>query len=146
MWLGFNQAFVPYERDARHAGGTHFPFFSKNPWKTFALGVTSFSFLPIYACAALAAVGLLASGMIFAAAGASWTSGSPAADRTALIGVITFFWATILLAIAAVGLYLIRIYKDVRGRPPYVVQSAVGVSTSALKDNRVLPSQPEQVE
>ena len=29
VWLGFNQAFVPYERDARHAGRTHFPFFSR---------------------------------------------------------------------------------------------------------------------
>ena len=27
----FTQAFVPYERDARHAGRTHFPFFSRNP-------------------------------------------------------------------------------------------------------------------
>ena len=34
VWIGFQQAFVPYERDARHAGRTHFPFFSRNPWKT----------------------------------------------------------------------------------------------------------------
>ncbi len=31
VWLGFNQVCVPYERDSRHAGRTHFPFFSRNP-------------------------------------------------------------------------------------------------------------------
>ena len=25
VWLGFTQVFVPYERDASHAGRTHFP-------------------------------------------------------------------------------------------------------------------------
>jgi polyisoprenyl-phosphate glycosyltransferase len=30
-WLGFNQVVVPYERAARHAGETRFPFFSRNP-------------------------------------------------------------------------------------------------------------------
>ena len=57
VWLGFNQVCVPYERDSRHAGRTHFPFFSRNPWKTFTTGLTSFSFMPIYVCFALAAVG-----------------------------------------------------------------------------------------
>src|SRR6185295_1108404 len=61
VWIGFNQAFVEYERDARHAGRTHFPFFSRNPWKTFVLGVTSFSFLPIYICVGLAAAGFVIS-------------------------------------------------------------------------------------
>ena len=61
VWLGFNQVFVPYERDARHAGSTHFPFLSKNPWKTFIIGMTSFSFLPVYLCFALAAAGLAGS-------------------------------------------------------------------------------------
>ena len=58
VWLGFNQVCIPYERDSRHAGRTHFPFFSRNPWKTFTTGLTSFSFMPIYVCFALAAAGL----------------------------------------------------------------------------------------
>src|SRR5215204_5231705 len=61
VWLGYPQVFVPYEREARYAGRTHFPFFSRNPWKTFALGLTSFSFMPVYACFALAAAGFVLS-------------------------------------------------------------------------------------
>ena len=115
VWLGFNQAFVPYERDARHAGRTHFPFFSKNPWKTFVIGMTSFSFLPIYACFALAAAGLAA--------------GMPSRGLLIsgpLMAALAFFWATTLAAIGGVGLYVIRIYKDVRGRPPSIVKSIIG--------------------
>jgi hypothetical protein len=114
VWLGFTQVFVPYERDARHAGRTHFPFFSKNPWKTFIIGMTSFSFLPVYLCLALAAAGLAGSVVLFLFAGH-------------LVALITFFWATTLAAIGGVSVYLIRIYKDVRGRPSYIVKSTVGV-------------------
>lgn len=114
VWLGFNQVFVPYEREARHAGRTHFPFFSKNPWKTFAVGMTSFSFLPIYACFALAAIGLAWSFFLLILSGP-------------LLAALTFFWATTLASIGGLGIYLIRIYKDVRGRPQFIVKSTVGL-------------------
>jgi glycosyltransferase involved in cell wall biosynthesis len=114
VWLGFTQVFVPYERDARHGGQTHFPFFSKNPWKTFIIGMTSFSFVPIYACFALAAAGLVSS--VFAL----FVSGP-------FFAALTFFWATTLAAIGGLGIFLIRIYKDVRGRPAYIVKSTVGI-------------------
>lgn len=131
VWLGFNQAFVPYERDARHAGTTHFPFFSRNPWKTFVLGVTSFSFLPVYTCVALATAGAAASAILAIAALLMATSGSAAAGTTALAALLVFFWATIMFAVSAVGVYIIRIYKDVRGRPQYIVESTVGVASQA---------------
>jgi dolichol-phosphate mannosyltransferase len=113
VWLGFIQVSIPYERESRHAGRTHFPFFSRNPWKTFTMGMTSFSFMPIYACFALAALGLVAA-VLLAIAGSSF------------MATLTFFWATTIAAIAVVGTYLIRVYKDVRGRPPYIIESIVG--------------------
>ena len=113
VWLGFNQVCIPYERDSRHAGRTHFPFFSRNPWKTFTTGLTSFSFMPIYVCFALAASGLVAA-LLLALAG------------SAFLAALTFFWATTIGAIAVIGTYLIRVYKDVRGRPPYIIESVIG--------------------
>jgi glycosyltransferase involved in cell wall biosynthesis len=113
VWLGYPQVFVPYEREARHAGRTHFPFFSRNPWKTFALGLTTFSFMPIYACLALAAAGLVLSAVL------ALTSGLMA-------GLLVFLWALLMGAVAVVGVYVIRIYKDVRGRPAFIVASRVG--------------------
>jgi dolichol-phosphate mannosyltransferase len=113
VWLGFNQVAVPYERESRHGGRTHFPFFSRNPWKTFTMGMTSFSFMPIYLCFALAAFGLVVAVAL-------------ALTGSALMAALTFFWATTIGAIAVVGTYLIRVYKDVRGRPPYIIESIVG--------------------
>ncbi len=113
VWLGFNQVAIPYERESRHAGRTHFPFFSRNPWKTFTMGMTSFSFMPIYACFALAAAGLVAA-LVLAFRGAT------------VMAALTFFWATIIASIAVVGTYVIRVYKDVRGRPAYIIESVIG--------------------
>jgi glycosyltransferase involved in cell wall biosynthesis len=126
VWLGFTQAFVPYQREARHAGRTHFPFFSRNPWKTFALGMTSFSFVPVYVCLALSVSGLLGS-LVFAVS-AILLPGRLAigASTLWLLALVTFFWATVMGGIGATSLYLIRIYKDVRGRPQYIDESSVG--------------------
>jgi dolichol-phosphate mannosyltransferase len=131
VWLGFTQAFVPYERDARHAGRTHFPFFSRNPWKTFAMGLTSFSFMPIYVCVGLAAVGLAASALLAVAAFVLFMLESLADVLVLFLALLTFFWATTVGAIAAVGIYVVRTYKDVRGRPQYIVASTVGLPSPA---------------
>jgi hypothetical protein len=124
VWIGFNQAYVQYERNPRHAGRTHFPFFSRNPWKTFALGLTSFSFMPIYLCVGLAAAGWLVSFVLLAwgAAAALRSTGTP---TLLLVGVAVFAWATVIGTTATVGLYVIRIYKDVRRRPQYIVESTI---------------------
>jgi glycosyltransferase involved in cell wall biosynthesis len=127
VWLGFTQAFVPYERDARHAGRTHFPFFSRNPWKTFTVGLTSFSFLPIYAVIALAACGLLASALLVVRAVLILLAGGALSTISILVTIGTIFWTTTIAAIAAVGVYVIRTYKDARGRPQYIVASTVGL-------------------
>ena len=132
VWIGFTQAFVPYERNPRHAGRTHFPFFSRNPWKTFALGLTSFSFVPIYACVALAACGLVAACALAAAALVLAAGESDFAPYTALLALATFFWATIVGTVSVVGIYLIRVYKDVRGRPHYIVESTIGVPATTV--------------
>jgi dolichol-phosphate mannosyltransferase len=129
VWIGFTQVTIPYERESRHAGRTHFPFFSRNPWKTFTMGMTSFSFMPIYACFALAALGLVAAfGLVLAG--------------STLLAAVTFFWATTVAAIAVVGTYIIRIYKDVRGRPPYIIESVIGEEapngSAGLVDHRRL--------
>lgn len=127
VWLGMNQAFVPYERDARHAGRTHFPFFSRNPWKTFVMGLTSFSFMPIYVTAVLAMAGLVIAALLAIVAVVLFATGGNFASRAALYAVLTFFWATTVGAVAAVGIYIARIYKDVRGRPQYIIDSTVGI-------------------
>ncbi|MBI3262609.1 MAG: glycosyltransferase family 2 protein [Acidobacteria bacterium] len=130
VWIASNQAFVPYERAARHAGRTHFPFFSRNPWKTFAMGLTSFSSLPklpIYACVILSALGFAAAAVLLVAAPVLAAAGSTAVVPAVFGGAVLVFWSTIVGAVGASGLFVIRIYKDVRRRPRYFVESTVGL-------------------
>jgi len=136
VWIGFTQGFVSYARNPRHAGRTHFPFFSRNPWKTFALGLTSFSFMPIYVCVWLAVTGLIAAFVLLVFALVFVADGSRYASSTALVALMAFFWATIVGAVSIVGLYVIRIYKDVRNRPQYIVESTIGL-TNATAAERV---------
>ena len=127
VWIGFRQVLVPYVRDARHSGTTHFPFFSRNPWKTFLLGLTSFSFMPIYAIAIMTAIGAALSVTALLIALLLAAGGTGGAGMTALLAIGLFFWTLTVGAIGVVGLYVIRIYKDVRGRPQYIVSETVGV-------------------
>lgn len=127
-WLGFKQVPVYYQRQARAKGETHFPLFgSKGPLITFVFGVTSFSVLPMAAfvlvggavCALalllLAAVVLQA--LFGGTGGAMWFMG----------GVLLFVAGVQLVGIGVLGVYLGRVYNDVRNRPRYIVESTVGI-------------------
>jgi hypothetical protein len=69
--------------------------------------------MPIYVCFAIAAIGIIVATLL-ALAGSTF------------MATLTFFWATTIGAIAVIGTYLIRVYKDVRGRPPYIIESVIG--------------------
>jgi len=131
VWVGFRQALVPYERAARFSGRTHFPLFSRNPWKTLITGLTSFSFMPVYACGVAAMCGLAAGVAILLAAVVMAIARTGGAGLTALIGLGILLWATTMCAVATVGLYVVRTYKDVRGRPAYIVESREGFEDQA---------------
>ena len=133
VWIGFQQAFVPYERDARHAGTTHFPFFSRNPWKTFAMGLTSFSFMPIFAVTALALGASAVTVLLVLYILLRQMISADVSTTLVLVAVGAVFWTTILAALAAVGIYVIRIYKDIRNRPQYIVASTLGVAMPGEK-------------
>jgi dolichol-phosphate mannosyltransferase len=96
--------------------------------------LTSFSFTPIYVLVVLAAVGLVGAAGLLGTAFVLAARGSSAAFSTALLAVLTFFWATVVAAIAVVGLYVIRIYKDVRARPHYIVESTVGLPAARFDE------------
>jgi hypothetical protein len=58
--------------------------------------------------------------------------GSSAAAATAVAAFVVFLWATTIGIVSIVGLYIVRVYKDVRGRPQYIVASTVGLSSQPV--------------
>lgn len=126
-WVGFRQVAVPYERQPRGAGVTHFPLLgSMGPITTFVAGFTSFSHAPLVLFLLLgiaigAASKLVLLGMIVA-----WLVGSPPSAAAALIAIGVLCWATLLFGIGVLGLYVARIHREALGRPRYIVASAIG--------------------
>lgn len=131
QWVGFRQAPVHYERAPRAGGKGHFPLLrSTGPIKTFMTGMTSFSFLPLFLLfgAGVGISGLSLAG--FAVSGLAWAAGAAGATAT-WVFLALFLWATLLAALGMVGIYVMRIYKDVRGRPRYIVRETIGITPKA---------------
>lgn len=123
-WVGFKQTAVYYDREARFAGSTKYPF---QKMLRFALdGITSFSVVPLRIAtwlgmfAALCAVGV-----------GTW------AITVKILGLGTVpGWTTIMFAVALgssaqllmtgiLGEYVGRIYEEIKRRPLYVVEKEV---------------------
>jgi dolichol-phosphate mannosyltransferase len=126
-WIGFKQVPVYYERQPRHAGETHFPLFrSKGPFVTLVTGLTSFSMIPL--------TGFLAVGSavcMLAVVGGMWAVGralllGEAAGLMTVGSVLLFVSGVQLVGLGIIGIYLGRVFNDVRNRPRYIVESAVG--------------------
>jgi dolichol-phosphate mannosyltransferase len=119
-WVGFKQIAVKYERPARFAGETKYPF---RKMLRFAIdGITSFSIVPLRAATWL---GMLAGLMAILAA--AWA----AYQKLFGTGVVQG-WTTIMILVAMgssaqllmtgiLGEYVGRIYEEVKRRPLYVV-------------------------
>ena len=122
-WVGFPQVGVLYERDKRFQGVSTFSF---RKYLTFALsGLTSFTDKPLYVSFV---VGLLitavsfvfASGFIFQKLiNSSYTI----RGWTSLAVIVLFFCGVQLLSIGVLGVYLSKIYREVKDRPLYIVES-----------------------
>jgi len=117
-WLGYRQEAHYYHRDARAGGDAHFSLLnSLNPYKTFISGLTSFSMAPIFLIFLIGAAVSLFSliGLIFSGGG-----------QTGWVMFALLLWGTLMFSLGFVGIYVGRTYKDVRGRPRYIIKDSIG--------------------
>jgi dolichol-phosphate mannosyltransferase len=125
-WMGFKQTPVYYKRQARPKGRTHFPIFgSKGPVLTFVTGLTSFSILPLAAFLLLGVLVTSVSAVAAAALGLMKLLAMATPQHALLLTALGFFSGLQLMGIGTLGLYLGRVYNDVRNRPRYIVESTI---------------------
>lgn len=126
-WTGYPAIGVPYSRDARFAGKTKYSL--RKMLSLATQSVLSFSTKPlelmVFVGSAISALSLGAS-LWFAIS--RFVYGLPVPGWTALIVAITFLGGIQILATGIVGSYVGRIFNEVRGRPLYYVESALGFS------------------
>lgn len=124
-WVGFRQATVYFDRDARHGGTTKW-----NYWRlwNFALsGITSFSSLPLKVWSYL---GVLVSMFAFAYAIFLFVrvllKGVDVPGYASLMVVTLFLGGVQLITLGVIGEYLSRIFIEVKNRPLYIVNDTFG--------------------
>jgi glycosyltransferase involved in cell wall biosynthesis len=133
-WIGFEQASIPYEREARLGGSSKFNFWRL--WNFALEGITSFSTAPLRLATYL---GVLTALLAFAYAvwivvkALLW--GDAVAGWPTMMAVILFLGGVQLIALGLIGEYLGRLYEESKQRPLYLVDSwrpAAGVSSQQV--------------
>ena len=124
-WIGFRQTALPYRRRKRQAGASKYPL---GKMMTFAMdGILSFSKKPLQISVGLGLSSAILSfcGIVYALTlrlfTSVWVEG-----WTALMIAVLFLGGIQLISIGVLGEYVGRIYNELKNRPLYVVQEAIG--------------------
>jgi len=140
-WVGFRQVAVPYTRVSRRAGYSKYPL--RKMLRLASDGIVGFSSTPLrlgIAVGVTMAIGALGYGIVAIAlklAGLPYVPG-----YASLLVTITFLSGIQLIVIGIIGLYLARIYDEVRGRPLYLVRESRGFT--ARSEGTIGPATAEE--
>ena len=122
-WVGFRQVGVHYDRAARQAGVTKYPF--RKMLRLALNAITGFSYFPLQVATY---IGFVSAGIAIVGIPvviALRVSGSPQfiGQATTLIAVL-FLGGVQLISLGILGEYIGRLYDEAKGRPLYVVRQA----------------------
>jgi glycosyltransferase involved in cell wall biosynthesis len=135
-WMGFEQSFIGYVKQARHAGVSKWNFSKKI--KVFIDSIVSFSYVPIRLTTLfglfLATAGFLYAIVVFFSrlAGLLHTG----TGFAALMTVLLVGQGTILLMLGILGEYIWRAFDESRGRPRFIIDEVV--DHDSLSNNSLL--------
>jgi dolichol-phosphate mannosyltransferase len=124
-WVGFRQTGVPYVREERFSGTTHYTL--RKMVKLASNGILGFSTAPLRLALntglflAFAAVIYAIVAISLKLAGVELVPG-----YASLLFVVTFFSGIQLAVMGVVGLYVGRIYDEARHRPLYIIRESHG--------------------
>ena len=146
-WMGFKQTEVAFERAARAAGESKYPF-----WKMMRLavhGIVSFSDKPLRAAlwAGMAISGIAALLGVFALF--AWVFAMGVVQGwTSTVVIVSFLSGINLFMTGVIGLYVGGIHAEVKRRPLYVVDRLTGfeeaIKAEAENRNVVSPVIPDR--
>lgn len=121
-WMGFRQASVNFLAGERNAGESSYNI--KKMMKFAFTGITAFSVKPLYLAAYL---GFMFSVLSVVGYGIyvieSFVSGTEISGWASLIMTIVFFGGLQLIIVGIFGIYLGKIFKQVKERPNYIIRS-----------------------
>ena len=125
-WVGFRQTGVSYKRPQRFAGEPKYSF--RKSLRLAVDGIVSFSDLPLRMALVWGFLFSAASFVVGAAAIVAKIAGFFVVPGwTSVVVVVSFLGGIQLTLMGMMGLYVGRIYEEVKARPLYVIAEAYGV-------------------
>jgi polyisoprenyl-phosphate glycosyltransferase len=142
--LGFTQVAVPFDRDERAAGTTHYPV--AKMVRLASDGITSFSTAPLRLITRLGllTVSLSLVGIGYAVAQKVFWPETTVEGWTWLVVAVLFIGGVQMLSLGVIGSYVGRIYAEVQDRPLYLLRESSPERDYRLTGNAVqdVPAQP----
>lgn len=131
-WVGYKSAAVPFEVQARHAGRSQWSL-----WRlwTYAIdGIASFTTVPLrlwtYVGAAIALLSLVFGGVILLR---TLIFGAEVPGYPSLFVAVSFLAGIQLIGLGVIGEYIGRIFTEVKQRPLFLVEAAIGFDEAPAK-------------
>lgn len=132
-WLGFKRTTFPFEVAARQVGGSRWSIFKLMGLSVNA--ITSFSVMPLQFVSVLGALMLTGSVLLAVQTLVNWFSGHAASGFTTVILLQLLVGGSIMLSLGLIGIYIARIFTEVKGRPRYIIGTTTDpVARSASDD------------
>ena len=126
-WIGFKQASISYNRDARYAGETHFFIFSTKVISNFfSSALIAFSDLPLQFSSWLGATVSTLSVCYSCWLGIELLRGLSIPDWSLPLAILSFIGGVQLFSIGMLGLYIASIHVESKKRPNYIIESIYG--------------------
>tara|TARA_B100001250_G_scaffold387249_1_gene384449 strand:- start:1365 stop:2297 length:933 start_codon:yes stop_codon:yes gene_type:complete len=122
VWVGFKQAYLNYERQARGAGQSKMPLLSAGPVTDFINGITSYSLKPLYIGIFFGFFSIFISALLIVYALYLKFNNLAIPGATSIIIAISFFSGILLFTLGVMGIYLARIFEQTKGRDQYVIK------------------------
>jgi dolichol-phosphate mannosyltransferase len=132
-WLGFRRATFSFEVAARQTGGSKWSIYRLA--KLSLNAITGFSAMPLQFVTFLGL--LLLGGSIILAIQTliNWFSGHAAGGFTTVILLQLLIGGSIMLSLGLIGIYLARIFTEVKGRPRYIISDQAGYHETPTQED-----------
>jgi dolichol-phosphate mannosyltransferase len=130
VWVGFRQEFILYDRHARFSGVAKFPLFSANPPREFIRGLTAYSAVPLYLSLWLGLLTSCFAVLLIFYAIITKLLGISAPGASSVLIAVAFFSGMVLITNGIMGIYVARIYYEVKERPRYILKDVIRPPTA----------------
>lgn len=124
-WTGFKQTGIPYERPPRYAGEPKAGFCTA--FNVAINGIFSFSYFPLHIATVLGFIASIISFiLILVEIGLYLRYGQVVPGFTTTIILILFLFGILFSLLGIIGVYIARIYDEVKERPNFIVDDTIG--------------------